>query len=66
MKIIILSILMLLLASCTSNTQITSNHIPEMQDDETTDHMSVVGQTNQFLSIVGTKNNVSIRTKDIR
>ena len=34
--------------------------IPEMQNNETTDHMSVIGQTNQFLSIVGSDKSISV------
>lgn len=71
---ILLSVLLLVvLAGCTpvqdvetTNTQedvsdeSEMQDIPEMQDNETTDHMSVVGQTNQFLSIVGTDKNISV------
>ena len=40
-------------------------NIPEMQDNETTDHMSVIGTTNQFLSIVGSNEDILITSEDI-
>jgi carboxymethylenebutenolidase len=72
-KIILLILSLFILSACSTNTEIeTSNveesevvNIPELQEEETTDHMSVVGNTNEFLSIVGTNKNVSIRAEEV-
>ncbi len=72
-KLILLIISLFVLSACSTNIDselintedVEEIKIPELQENETTDHMSVVGNTNQFLSIVGTKNNVSIRSEEV-
>lgn len=68
--IIILSLFTLLFSACSTNESSTNvdmeiQNIPEMQDNETTDHMSVIGTTNQFLSIVGSNEDILITSEDI-
>ena len=68
--IIILSLFTLLFNACSTNESSTNvdmeiQNIPEMQDNETTDHMSVIGTTNQFLSIVGSNEDILITSEDI-
>lgn len=68
--IIFLSLFTLLFSACSTTESSTDmnmwgENIPEMQKNETTDHMSVIGTTNQFLSIVGTKEDISVRSRDV-
>lgn len=73
MKLIaILAIILLAFSACTvqESTESVENEpieetkqIPELQENEETDHMSVVGTTNQFLSIVGTKSDVETKSQ---
>jgi carboxymethylenebutenolidase len=65
LKIITLIISMILMASCSQTYDENSSQIAEMQDNETTDHMSVVGTTNQFLNIVDSQNNNDIISKEV-
>jgi carboxymethylenebutenolidase len=58
---------LVLVAGCSQSIEQPDDlSIPELQEGETTDHMSVVGQTNQFLSIVGTNgNDIELISKDL-
>lgn len=54
-----------LLAGCSSAVETQDEMPAEMQDDEETDHMSVVGNTNMFLDIVGVNKNLSIKSMEV-
>lgn len=68
--VIFLSLFTLILSACSTNELSTNvdmeiENIPEMQENETTDHMSVIGTTNQFLSIVGSSEDILITSEDV-